>query len=588
MDDLRLDTNVADYLILTIYFVVVLGIGFAAKRYIKTSLDYFLSGRSLPAWITGLAFISANLGALEILGMAANGATFGIATVHYYWIGAVPAMVFLGIVMMPFYYGSKVRSVPEYLRLRFNRPTHLLNALSFAFATVLIAGVNLYALALVLELLLGWPILLGIVVAAAIVLGYITLGGLSSAIYNEVLQFFIILAALVPLALVGLHDVGGWEGLKEAIRTSDKAGEGFLHAWEGTGVGSVTNPLEASWVPIVFGLGFVLSFGYWTTNFAEVQRALSAKTLGAARRTPLIGAFPKIFIPFITVIPGLVALIVIPAFPSDAPNMEANNAIPLLMNQYLPNGMLGLALVGLIAAFMAGVAANVSAFNTVVTYDLWEPYVRSGESDDYYLRVGRIATVLGILVGIGTALIASGYTNIMDYIQLLFSFFNAPLFATFIIGMFWRRMTPWAGFWGLVAGTFGAAAAHFAHVWEIVNLGSAQAAAFWGAVAAFVADAVVTVIVTFVTRPKPVEELQGLVYGMANVEEHAPRGRERLVPQAVAAGRRRARPRHRPEHRVHLAEERPCPTIRSSRSTRTPRSTRRRPARPRTCSTCAG
>ena len=291
---------------------MVLGIGFAAKRYIKTSLDYFLSGRSLPAWITGLAFISANLGALEILGMAANGAQFGAATVHYYWIGAVPAMVFLGIVMMPFYYGSKVRSVPEYLRLRFNRPTHLFNALSFAFATVLIAGVNLYALALVLELLLGWPILLGIVVSAAIVLVYITLGGLSSAIYNEVLQFFIILAALVPLALVGLHDVGGWEGMKEALRESPKAGEGFLHAWEGTGVGNVTNPLEASWIPIVFGLGFVLSFGYWTTNFAEVQRALSAKGLGAARRTPLIGAYPKIFIPFITVIPGLVALIVIP------------------------------------------------------------------------------------------------------------------------------------------------------------------------------------------------------------------------------------------------------------------------------------
>ncbi len=453
MEDLRLDTNMVDYLILVIYFVAVLGIGFAAKRVIKTSLDYFLSGRSLPAWITGLAFISANLGALEILGMAANGAQFGAATVHYYWIGAVPAMVFLGIVMMPFYYGSKVRSVPEYLRLRFNRPTHLLNALSFAFATVLIAGVNLYALALVLELLLGWPILLGIVVAAAIVLAYITLGGLSSAIYNEVLQFFIILAALVPLALVGLHDVGGWEGLKEAIRGSEKAGEPFLHAWEGTGVGNVTNPLEASWVPIVFGLGFVLSFGYWTTNFAEVQRALSAKSLGAARRTPLIGAYPKIFIPFITVIPGLVALIVIPGLGSDQPNMEYNNAIPLLMNEYLPNGMLGLALVGLIAAFMAGVAANVSAFNTVVTYDLWEPYVRSGRDDDYYLRVGRIATVGGIVVGIGTALIASGYSNIMDYIQLLFSFFNAPLFATFIIGMFWSRMTPWAGFWGLVAGT---------------------------------------------------------------------------------------------------------------------------------------
>jgi len=307
MEELRLDTNVADYLILVIYFVAVLGIGFAAKRYIKTSLDYFLSGRSLPAWITGLAFISANLGALEILGMAANGSQFGAATVHYYWIGAVPAMIFLGIVMMPFYYGSKVRSVPEYLRRRFNKPTHVLNALSFALATVLIAGVNLFALALVLELLLGWPILVGIVVAAFIVLVYITLGGLTSAIYNEVLQFFVILAALIPLTLVGLHDVGGWEGLKEAVRATE-GGEPLLHAWEGTGVGNVTNPLEASWIPIVFGLGFVLSFGYWTTNFAEVQRALSAKTLGAARRTPLIGAYPKIFIPFVTVIPGLVAL----------------------------------------------------------------------------------------------------------------------------------------------------------------------------------------------------------------------------------------------------------------------------------------
>jgi solute:Na+ symporter, SSS family len=521
MDQLRLDTNVADYLILLIYFVAVLGIGFAARRYIKTSLDYFLSGRSLPAWITGLAFISANLGALEILGMAANGAQFGAATVHYYWIGAIPAMVFLGIVMMPFYYGSKVRSVPEYLRLRFNRPTHLLNALSFAFATVLIAGVNLYALALVMKLLLGWPILLGIVVAAAIVLGYITLGGLSSAIYNEVLQFFIILAALVPLALVGLHDVGGWDGLKNAV-SGTKGGEPLLHAWEGTSPGNVTNPLEASWVPIVFGLGFVLSFGYWTTNFAEVQRALSAKTLGAARRTPLIGAYPKVFIPFITVIPGLVALVTIPGLGSDQPNMEYNNAIPLLMNEYLPNGMLGLALVGLIAAFMAGVAANVSAFNTVVTYDLWEPYVKSGQSDDYYVRVGRVATVGGILVGIGTALIASGYSNIMDYIQLLFSFFNAPLFATFIIGMFWKRMTPWAGFSGLAAGTFGAAAAYYGNKWGLVDLGSAQAAAFWGAVAAFVADAIVSVGVSLVTQPKPVEELQGLVYGMANVDEHEP------------------------------------------------------------------
>ena len=516
MKNIRLDTNWIDYAILAIYFVAVLGIGFAAKRYIKTSLDFFLSGRSLPAWITGLAFISANLGALEILGMAANGAQFGVYTVHYYWIGAIPAMVFLGIVMMPFYYGAKVRSVPEYLRLRFNKPTHLFNALSFAAATVLIAGVNLYALALVLQIMLGWPILVGIVVAAFVVLAYITLGGLSSAIYNEVLQFFVILAALVPLTIVGLHDVGGWDGLKEAV--AGKSEYDLFHSWEGTAVGNVDNPLETSWIPIVFGLGFVLSFGYWTTNFAEVQRALSAKNLSAARRTPLIGAYPKAFIPAVTIIPGLIALAVIPGLGGEG-NLAYNNAIPQLMNEYLPNGMLGIALAGLLAAFMAGVAANVSAFNTVVTYDIWEPYVRGGQSDDYYLRFGRIATVAGIVVGIGTALIASGYNNIMDYIQLLFSFFNAPLFATFIIGMYWKRMTPWAGLWGLIAGTLGAAVAHFANVWEIVDLGSDQAAAFWGAILAFVADAVVSVVVSMFTQPKPIEELQGLVHGMANEAE---------------------------------------------------------------------
>ncbi len=515
--NIRLNTNFVDYAILAIYFVAVLGIGFAAKRYIKTSLDYFLSGRSLPAWITGLAFISANLGALEILGMAANGAQFGTYTLHYYWIGAVPAMVFLGIVMMPFYYGSKVRSVPEYLRLRFNKPTHLFNAISFAVATVLIAGVNLYALALVLKLMLGWPILLGIVVAAAVVLGYITLGGLSSAIYNEVLQFFVILAALIPLTIVGLHKVGGWSGLQDKVNAKSKAD--LFHTWTGTGVGHVANPLGASWIPIVLGLGFVLSFGYWTTNFAEVQRALSAKSLSAARRTPLIGAFPKALIPAVTIIPGLIALAIIPGLGGKGANMDYNNAIPLLMNQFLPNGMLGVALAGLLAAFMAGVAANVSAFNTVVTYDIWEPYIRSGRDDDYYLRFGRIATFTGILIGIGTALIASGYSNIMDYIQLLFSFFNAPLFATFIIGMFWRRMTPWAGLAGLVAGTAGAAAAHYASTGGLIDLGSDQAAAFWGAMVAFGADAIVTVVVSMFTQPKPIEELQGLVYGMANTAD---------------------------------------------------------------------
>jgi SSS family solute:Na+ symporter len=531
--DVKLDTNAADYAILIIYFVAVLGIGFAARRYIKTSLDFFLSGRSLPAWITGLAFISANLGALEILGMAANGAQFGTYTLHYYWVGAIPAMVFLGLVMMPFYYGSKVRSVPEYLRMRFGKPTHLFNAFTFALATVLIAGVNLYALALVLKIFLGWPILLGIVVAAAIVLVYITLGGLSSAIYNEVLQFFVILAALIPLTIVGLHDVGGWGGLKQAV-----GDEQLFHTWQGTTPGDADNPLGASWIPIVFGLGFVLSFGYWTTNFAEVQRALSAKTLGAARRTPLIGAYPKALIPAVTIIPGLVAVATINGLGGGGENLDYNNAIPLLMNEYLPNGMLGIALAGLLAAFMAGVAANVSAFNTVVTYDLWQDYVKPDQSDEYYIGFGRIATVVGIGVGILTALIASGYQNIMDYIQLLFSFFNAPLFATFIIGMFWKRTTPAGGFFGIVAGTLGAVAAHFAHVWGVIDLGTDQTAAFWGAIAAFVADAVVTVGVSLATRPKPIEELQGLVYGMANEPGREPRSERAWYrrPQLLAGG----------------------------------------------------
>jgi solute:Na+ symporter, SSS family len=523
MKDLRLDTNFVDYAILAAYFCVVLGVGFAAKRYIKSSLDYFLSGRSLPAWITGLAFISANLGALEVIGMSANGAQYGVATANYYWIGAIPAMVFLGLVMMPFYYGSKIRSVPEYLRLRFNDASHKFNSITFAIATVLIAGVNLYALALVLELLLGWPLLIGIVVAGVIVMVYISLGGLSSAIYNEVLQFFVIIAALLPIVIVGLVDVGGWNGLMDGIKQSN-IGEAGLHVLEGTQPGNVTNPIGSSWIGLVFGLGFVLSFGYWTTNFAEVQRALSAKDLSAAQRTPLIGAFPKLFLPFVMIVPGMIALVVIPNMGStDDPNLAFNNALPLLMNEYLPNGMLGLAITGLMASFMAGVAANVSAFNTVVTTDLMEPYIRPGESDDWYVRFGRIATIGGLVVAMGTALIASTYDNLMNYVQALFSIFNAPLFAAFIIGMFWKRMTPWAGFWGLVTGTAAAGITWIGYKVGWFSFGSDLDESMWGAGLAFVACAITAVVVTLVTTPKPIAELQGLVYGMANEDEYAAR-----------------------------------------------------------------
>jgi solute:Na+ symporter, SSS family len=517
LNSTRLDTNAIDYAIVLTYFAVVLGVGFAAKRYIKSSLDYFLSGRSLPAWITGLAFISANLGATEVLGMAANGAQYGVATVNYYWIGAIPAMVFLGLVMMPFYYGSKVRSVPEYLLQRFNPAAHKFNSWTFALATILIAGVNLYALALVLKFLLGWPIIVGIIVAAVIVAAYITLGGLSSAIYNEVLQFFVILAALIPIAVVGLHDVGGWGGLQDKFKET-KVGEAGLHALQGTGVGDVVNPIGVSWIGIVFGLGFVLAFGYWTTNFAEVQRALSAKDLSAAQRTPLIGAIPKLFLPFVMILPGMIALVVIPKL-GTTDDLQFNNSIPLLMNKYLPNGMLGIALTGLMASFMAGVAANVSAFNTVVTTDLVEPYFKPNMPDEWYVSFGRFATIGGIAISVFTALIASTYDNLMNYLQALFSIFNAPLFATFIIGMFWKRMTPAAGLWGLIAGTVAAAATFILYKAKVIHFGSDLAESMVGASLAFVVDAVVSVAVTMRTTPKPVSELQGLVYGMANTDD---------------------------------------------------------------------
>jgi solute:Na+ symporter, SSS family len=518
---LRLHPSVIDYVILGIYFVVVLGIGFVARLAIKTDLDFFLSGRSLPAWITGLAFIAANLGALEILGQAANGAQYGVAAVHYYWLGAVPAMVFLGLVMMPFYYGAKVRSVPEYLRLRFNEATHAFNAGTFALATVLISGVNLFALALIIHLMLGWSIALAILIAAALVLVYITLGGLTSAIYNEVLQFFIIVAALLPLTLVALHAVGGINGLKDRVKNFKPLGDAGLHAWRGLGIHHVTNPLMSDWVGVVFGLGFVLGFGYWTTNFAEVQRALSARNMSASRRTPLIGAFPKIFLPAIIILPGLIAVVTVKGLGvGTALGMQYNTAIPHLIGNYLPEGMLGLAVTGMLAAFMAGVAANVTAFNTVVTYDLIQAYFAKDRDSAYYLRAGRLVTIGGILISIATAFIAKGYSNIMNYIQTLFSIFNAPLFATFIIAMVWRRATAWGGFFSLVAGTIAAYAVNrLAAYHTLFHFGSALSGSFWQAIIAFLVDAVVMVAVSLVTKPKPTEELRGLVWGLTRAEE---------------------------------------------------------------------
>ncbi|WP_030666256.1 sodium:solute symporter family protein [Streptomyces rimosus] len=508
---LRLPTNGLDYAILAIYFVVVLGIGFAARRSVKTSLDFFLSGRSLPAWVTGLAFVAANLGATEILGMAATGAQYGVAVVHWYWIGAIPAMVFLGLVMMPFYYGSRVRSVPEFLLQRFDKSAHLLSSVLFAFAAILIAGVNLYALSIVVEALLGWPQWVAIVVAGLFVLAYITVGGLSSAIYNEVLQFFVILAALIPICVIGLKRVGGWDGLSGTLEK--KYGHSFLTAWDGTGIGE-PNALGANWLTIILGLGFVLSFGYWTTNFAEVQRALSAKNLSAAQRTPLIAAYPKMFIAFLVMIPGLVAAVVVPRIGQEGSDLTYNDAIPLLMRDLLPNGVLGIAVTGLLAAFMAGMAANVSSFNTVFTSDIWAKYVRPGREDRYYLRFGRLVTAVGVLCSIGTAFLAATFNNIMGYLQTLFSFFNVPMFVVFIIGMFWKRASMKSGVWGLVAGTTAAMVNYFwIYKQGIIAIPTDQGANFVSAIVAFVVGAVVMVAVTLFTKPRPAAELAGLVYG---------------------------------------------------------------------------
>jgi len=531
--NLRLGANPVDYFLIAAYFVVVIGIGVLARRQVSSSLDFFLSGRSLPAWVTGLAFISANLGAIEIMGMSANGAQYGMATMHYFWIGAVPAMLFLGVVMMPFYYGSKVRSVPEFMLRRFGQTAHLVNAISFAVAQVLIAGVNLFLLGTIVNVLLGWPLWLSVIVAAVIVLTYTFLGGLTAAVYNEVLQFFVIVAALLPLTIAGLHRVGGWSGLKEKV-TAGPAGASQLSAWPATELSGFHSPI-LSVLGIVFGLGFVLSFGYWTTNFVEVQRALASKSMSAARRTPIIGSFPKLFIPFIVVIPGMIAAVLatetiklkacsVGAVGTDAlkactdqAGVTFNDSILLLMRDLLPNGMLGVAITGLLASFMAGMAANISSFNAVFSYDIWQTYVKKDKPDAYYLQVGRIMTVVACVLAIGTAFFASGYSNLMDYLQQLFSFFNAPLFATFILGMFWKRMTPAAGWVGLVSGTLTAILVFALDKVGVINL-PGQGSSFVGAGLAFAVDIIVSYGVSMVTKPRPDSELKGLVYSLTPKE----------------------------------------------------------------------
>jgi SSS family solute:Na+ symporter len=527
-----------DWAVLGLYFVFVLGVGYALKRYMKTSTDYFLSGRSIPAWVAGLAFLSANLGAQEVIGMAASGAKYGMMTSHFYWVGAIPAMVFLGVFMMPFYYGSRARSVPEYLKLRFDEKTRGFNAISFAAMTIFSSGISMYAMGLLMNVLLGWDFDVSIWVAAAIVLLYIVLGGLTSAIYNEVLQFFLIVFGFAPLVFLGLQDVGGWDGLRAGL-SEVATSQGFppgawTQTWSTTGAAS-GNPMGVEWFGVAMGLGFVLSFGYWCTDFLVVQRAMVAKSMHAARLAPVIGAIPKMLFPFLVIVPGMIAIALMHQ-PGDSgftlPTREDGAivydlAIPMMLAEYFPSGLLGLGLTALIASFMSGMAGNVTAFNTVWTYDIYQTYIRPGASDSHYLWMGRMATVFGIGLSAAAAYVATRFNNIMDMLQLLFAFINAPLFATFLLGMFWKRATGHGAFAGLVGGTITAAIHHGL----VLPMGSVpgvkggwlglvhtypseMAQNFWTAIFAFSACFIITIGVSLATRPREEQQLVGLVYSL--------------------------------------------------------------------------
>lgn len=505
-----------DYAILFVYAMFVLGIGFALKNKVHSADEFLSAGRRMPSWITGLAFLSANLGALEVMGMAANGAKYGLLTNHFYWVGAIPAMVFVGVFMMPFYYGSKARSVPEYLKLRFDEKTRGLNAMTFAGMTVLASGINMFAMAKVFQLLLGWSMDGSIVVSAIVVLAYTFLGGLASSIYNEVLQFFLIVFGFLPLVVMGLIDMGGWNGLVA------KMPPGFSHAWSNLGDASA-NPMGIEWFGMLMGLGFVLSFGYWCTDFLVVQRAMAAEDMTAARNTPLIAAVPKMLFPFLVITPGLIAIaLTLHPDPGMAPLLpkladgtyDYNNALPLLLGHYYPTGMLGLGITALLASFMSGMAGNVTAFNTVWTYDIYQAYIRKTATDAELLWMGRASTVAGIALSVGAAYLAMNFNNMMDYLQLLFSFFNAPLFATFLLGMFWKRTTGHGAFWGLLAGTT-TAFSHYILVRNgVLHYPSEMAGTFYAAIYAFWVAFGLTGAISLVTTPKPEAELVGLVWSL--------------------------------------------------------------------------
>ena len=523
-----LSLGMIDLIVIGLYFVMVLGIGLYLKRFTKTGEDFFLAGRDMTSWIAGLSFVAANLGSLELMGWAGSAYQYGILATHWYWIGAIPAMLFLAVVMMPFYYISKTHSVPGYLKLRFGEPSRLLSAITFGFMTVLMSGINMYSMALVMQIILGWDISFSIWVSSLTVMAYVFLGGLLSAIFNEVLQFFLIWLGAIVISILGLVEAGGWSGMVHRIHER-WPGQDYTHLWQG--LGSFTgNPMGIHWTGIVMGLGFVISFGYWTTDFLVVQRVLSAKDLRSAQMAPIIASGFKMAVPFIVILPGLLALAVLPeklVSAKDAVNglHTYNDVLPLMLARYCGPGLLGLGITALIAGFMSGMAGNVSAFATVWTYDIYRATINKKASDSHYVSMGRWCTVLGVLVSIGTAYLVMHFDSIMDYVQALFSFFIAPLFGTVIFGMLWKRTTSAGGFWGLLCGTLGSIA-----MWAWVKLNPAaikyialsphasdMSENMYRALWSWTTCAIVTVVVSLLTKPKPDSELVGLVYGQTEI-----------------------------------------------------------------------
>ncbi|HEV2350887.1 MAG TPA: sodium:solute symporter family protein [Terriglobia bacterium] len=524
-----------DYAIIVIYFVMVIGIGFYLKKYTQSGEDFFLAGREMTAWVAGLSFVSANLGTLELMGWAGNAYQYGIMAAHWYWVGAIPAMIFLGIVMMPFYYISKTHSVPGYLEMRYGRAASGLSAISFAVMTILMSGVNMFAMALVMKVMLGWNLHFSIWMSSLTVGVYVAMGGLFSAIFNEVVQFFLIWFGALLIPILGLIETGGWSGMVDRIH-QNFPGQNFTHMW-GPMAHFSDNPMGVQWVGIVFGLGAVLSMGYWTTDFLVVQRVLAAKDVRAAKLAPIIGSFFKMAVPFIVILPGLLALALLPYKLVPASAMAAgqhsfDEVLPLMLARYCGPGLLGLGITALLAGFMSGMAGNVSAFATVWTYDIYRPFIRKTAPDAHYVSMGRWCTMIGLLVSIGAAYIVTHFGSLMDYVQALFSFFIAPLFGTVLIGMMWKRATGAGGFWGLLAGT-GSSIAMFTMVEldpskvaliALSPLAKPLAVDMWRALWSGIICVVVTVAVSLVTKPKTDLQLEGLVYGATLIpsEGHLP------------------------------------------------------------------